>query len=58
MVYAADLGSVATSVEVRILSKAFYLIVQKNILPSKAWYEVKVTLPSQSFDDLQNLLLG
>ena len=32
MVYAADLGSVATSVEVRILSKAIYLIVQKNIV--------------------------
>jgi hypothetical protein len=29
MVYAADLGSVATSVEVRILSKAFHLIFKK-----------------------------
>ena len=42
MVYAADLGSVATSVEVRILSKAFQLIVQKSILQYKASYGIEV----------------
>ena len=44
MVYAADLGSVATSVEVRILSKAVHFIVQKSTLPP-----VKVLVGGRGF---------
>ena len=43
MVYAADLGSVATSVEVRILSKAVHLIIQKSILPHSTIGQIRAS---------------
>ena len=41
MVYAADLGSVATSVEVRILSKAFSYVDRARLRPRERDGEIR-----------------